>query len=107
MSKSYYLLFKFYVRIQTVPFGGSYTPTPCVICLPQVDGPPWGWQGDSWKETARNSNLAKRSIDRLVPKNGLVECQQGHRYLCHAVDQCSDAIECPKCHTQLVKKVKI
>lgn len=109
VSKSYYLLFKFYVRIQTVPVGdqGAYTPMPCVICQNYVDGPPWNWQGPAWIPTPRNSKLSKRSIGKLIPKKGLVECEQGHRYLCHAGDNCNDDITCPKCQTQLKKKIKL
>jgi hypothetical protein len=103
VSKSYYMMFKFYVKVQTVPFGGSYTPTPCISCKSNQEVPPWNWQGGAWIADSNKAKLPKRALDYLVPKNGLIECDQGHRYLCHSKDTAGGS--CPKCKTML-KKIK-
>lgn len=108
VSKMYYMMFKFFVSIQTVPFGGSYTPNPCVVCsAKKVGKDPTGWnnQGFAADEHRRSAVLPKRSIDHLAPKNGVVECESGHRYLCHAKDAAVNA-PCPDCMTSL-KKIKL
>lgn len=93
VSKMYYMMFKFYVRIQTVPFGGSYTPEPCVTC-----------HSRSYEEPIKSTTLPKRSLEHLAPKNGVLECPYGHRYLCHGKDP-EDA-PCPRCKGSL-KKIKL
>lgn len=108
VSKSYYMMFKFFVRIQTVPFGGSYIPPPCGVCnsKPFSDDPPgWNNQGFSYSEHKANARLPKRSLDHLIAKNGMVECEKGHRFLCHSKDKTNEGM-CSKCESVL-KKIKV
>jgi hypothetical protein len=89
------MMFKFYVRIQVVPFGGAYTPEPCMVC-----------QAKHAKRIERSSAvLPKRSLAHLAPKNGVVECDCGHRFLCHGKDKETEVL-CPICATGM-KKIKL